>query len=465
MRRLPTPTGAALLLLALLLLPLLGGCREARPGARRSSVDAPAGGFLWAGALAPRSVRITASFARPDSAARFVVAAEGDTLRSAPLGVPEGGGVLSAVVRGLTPGTGYRYGVETAARPAALRGAFTTPEDGPFPFRVAMSGCARTGSSSRVFDAIRRADPLFFLHLGDFHYEDLTATEPAFYRRAWRAALAAPAQSRLYRSAPVAYVWDDHDFGPNNANRLAPGRTAARAAYQEVVPHYPLALGEGDVPIAQAFTVGRVRFVLTDLRSERDPQGLGAMAERTMLGERQKEWLKAEFLRARGAGLVTAWVSTVPWIAPALDGADHWGGYAAEREELARFMAENGIDNVAILSGDAHMVAFDDGSNSGFAPGADSGPPVVQAASLDQFGSVKGGPYSEGPFPADLVPPFDGQWVQMDVEDDGGPEVCLGWTGYRTDWTTGRTTPLATLRRCFAVPEPRPDALQITAVP
>ncbi len=41
-----------------------------------------------------------------------------------------------------------------------------------------------------------------------------------------------------------------------------------RQAYREVVPHYPL-VHAGDGPINQAFTIGRVRFVLTDNRSER----------------------------------------------------------------------------------------------------------------------------------------------------------------------------------------------------
>lgn len=49
-------------------------------------------------------------------------------------------------------------------------------------------------------------------------------------------------------------------------NRSAIPRTRARLAYQQFFPHYPLAAGSGNVPIQQAFTVGRVRFIITDLR-------------------------------------------------------------------------------------------------------------------------------------------------------------------------------------------------------
>ena len=49
-----------------------------------------------------------------------------------------------------------------------------------------------------------------------------------------------------------------------------------------------------------------------------------------------------------------------------------------------------------MISGDAHMVAIDDGSHSGYAHGGRDGFPVFHAAALESSGSVKGGPYSHG---------------------------------------------------------------------
>src|SRR5690606_27654729 len=150
-----------------------------------------------------------------------------------------------------------------------------------------MGACAMTGSSRPVFDVIRRQNPLFFLHLGDMHYENIDAADPEAYREAWREVLASRSQAALYRSTPIAYTWDDHDFGPNNSNRLAPGRNAARRAYREMIPHYPLAAGARNAPIHQAFSIGRVRFILTDLRSSRT-QYREWITELSMMGERQK---------------------------------------------------------------------------------------------------------------------------------------------------------------------------------
>jgi hypothetical protein len=77
-----------------------------------------------------------------------------------------------------------------------------------------------------------------------------------------------------------------------------------------------------------------------------------------------------------------------------------------------------------MLSGDAHMVAIDDGTNSGY---GGAGFPVFQAAALDRPGGVKGGPYSEGTFPG------AGQFGTLDVTDTGGDVITLTMTGRTWD--------------------------------
>ena len=51
-----------------------------------------------------------------------------------------------------------------------------------------------------------------------------------------------------------------------------------------------------------------------------------------------------------------------------------------------------------MLSGDAHMLAIDDGTHNTYG-GSGPGFPVFHAGALDRPGSLKGGPYSEGAVP------------------------------------------------------------------
>jgi phosphodiesterase/alkaline phosphatase D-like protein len=314
-------------------------------------------------------------------------------------------GVAVFELEGLVPGTEYLYAVRDRARAGELLGRFTTFRSGPTSFRFSTASCARTGSSHAVFDTIRKRKPALFLHLGDLHYENIDMNDPAIYARAFDLVLSSPRQAELYRRVPVAYTWDDHDYGPNNSDRGAPGRPAALAAYREHVPHYPL---PGTRTIHQAFTVGRVRFILTDLRADRDGPAVEP-ERRTMLGEAQKAWLLEELAEAGRYGLVV-WASSVGWLGDG--GDDDWGGFPGERAELARFLMEHGVKNLLVVSGDAHMLAIDDGSHNTMVDGG-PGFPLFHAAALDQKGSDKGGPFSHPQVPG------GGQYGEVDIVDDG----------------------------------------------
>ena len=167
----------------------------------------------------------------------------------------------------------------------------------------------------------------------------------------------------------------------------------------------------------------RVRFILTDGRSARSDVDAPDDARKSMLGEQQKAWFLAELLDAADRYPLTVWVNPLPWISAQTPGADHWGGYATERRELADFIADNEIDGLVMVSGDAHMVAIDDGSNSDFTTDGASGFPVIHAAALDRPGAVKGGPYSHGTVPG------GGQFGVLAVEDPGESTVNVTLTG------------------------------------
>jgi alkaline phosphatase D len=374
-----------------------------------------AGRWAWSGAVTARSavvkartsvegVPVSLTLSRPDepgqTPGRVEVTAD-----------PHG--IAAFDLQGLQPATRYAYHVEVTGA-APLKGAFRTFGEGPWSFRLAFSACAETGSASPVFDAIKDARPDLFIHTGDIHYEDITKNAPDRFRSAFDAVMASPNQSGLYRSVPIAYTWDDHDFGGNGSGASSAAKPAALAVYRQFVPHYPLEQ-DGAASINQAFSVGRVRVVMTDSRSQRG-SSRGASQNRTMLGEAQLQWLKDQLAAAAGAPLVI-WVNTVPWIASPGSGSDNWGSYAYEREEIANHIERLGLTRrLLMISGDAHMVAIDDGTHSNYATGTGRGLRgfvVMHAAPLDRRTSEKGGPYSYG------ISRERGQFGLADVSDDG----------------------------------------------
>ena len=307
---------------------------------------------------------------------------------------------------------GLRAGTGTLAR-------FRTFGRGPFSFVAAFSSCAGGTrvvpmshvSNSGVFAALAALDPHVFFHMGDMHYYNITGPakpiEPlaGLFRRGLDRVLSQERQALLYRRTPLVYVWDDHDYGTDNSDGSSPTRDAVRRYYDSDFPHYSTPLApNGDGPIAQAFDIGRVRFLMTDSRSDRHT------TPRTMLGPRQLDWLLAEFDRAvQDTAPLVVWINTVPWITSDGD-AEGWGQFADERRQIGERISAVGLaSRLIMLSGDAHMLAFDDGRHN-----PHGGFVVAQAAPLDRFVRPKGGPYSHNP-----ENQRNGQFGVLRVTDDG----------------------------------------------
>lgn len=423
----------------------------------------------WAGGVTPTSAVVKAKLAEPGLTARLVVSKSSQFRRPLYFGpvVSETNqyNIVSFELTGLEPDTPYHYALEINGRPDRRhRGQFRSFPDGPASFSFAFGSCARTGSTSDIFDVIRRHRPLFFLNTGDFHYEDIGTNDLARYLDAYDRVLASPQQAELYRSTAFEYIWDDHDSGGNNVSRRGVALAAARRAYELYVPHYPLATNPGPAPIYHSFTVGRVKFIVTDLRSDKDDTRRRDDANKSMMGAAQKAWFKQQLLEANGKYPLICWVSSVPWngewgtnyypvrtnvygfihhtnkallrpssgrsrgARPYPGDEDHWSVYSTERQEIADFIKSNHIRGVCILHGDAHMLAADDGTHSDYATGGGAPLPVMAAAPLDKDPSIKGGPYSQGVYRVANTQTGEGGFGLVTITDTGR-EIRVRFSG------------------------------------
>jgi phosphodiesterase/alkaline phosphatase D-like protein len=340
--------------------------------------------------------------------------------------------VVRLTIEGLSPATTYHWAVEVDGTLDRVRtGRITTMPVGPASFTLVAAACARSGSNAVVFDVIGEAEPLAYLQLGDLHYANIGTDDPGRFQAALQQVLRAPGQSALYRSTSIAYVWDDHDYSANDGNAASPSRPAAEAVYRAWVPYHPLVSHAADGPIGQSFVAGRLRVVMTDSRSQRTPYGTATGEAQQMLGAEQEAWFAAELAAAREAGQVVLWAASTPWIGEAGTSEDTWAGYPDARRRAADLIAGAGMqDRLVYVAGDAHMVALDDGSHTDYSTDRAGGFPLLQAAALDRPGSVKGGPYSGGTFPG------GGQYGEVEVSDDGGPNLVITLRGRTWD---GRT--------------------------
>jgi len=312
----------------------------------------------------------------------------------------------------LEPDTRYHYRFR-AGRAVSPTGSFVTapePSDARplrFVFSGDSDGSRRPDGSAPFgeFDVLRDAaaeQPDFFLYFGDTIYADRDpeARTLAEYRAKYRENRGYTALRDILGQTSLYAMWDDHevynDFAGATVDRAR--FEAGRQAFHE---YLPMRLGDDESVMYRAFGWGaHADIIILDERSFRDGQASGAClvdgradpipagaapdapdflrgvrgfvglpAElpsacldtindpaRTMLGERQLEFLK-EWLRESDATWKLV-VNPVPMQVLLAEPYDRWEGYAAERRAILSYIRDNEIENVVFLTTDFHANVF-----------------------------------------------------------------------------------------------------------
>ncbi|KAL4434714.1 hypothetical protein ABPG74_017134 [Tetrahymena malaccensis] len=310
-----------------------------------------------------------------------------------------------------------------------------------------FSSCAKTGSEDHVFQDIIDLFPdhQFFIQMGDIYYGDIIQNQETLYDESYYRMFESRSQSKFYQYYTLVYIWDDHDFGDNNSGESSPGKQAATSVYLKNVPHYPLRYLPQDLPqkylnqdgIYQYFIAGQTLFVIMDLRTHfRD--GERAMDQYQLMWVIEiLDWCKQN---QKIDNLVV--VSSIPWL-----GKD-WVSFTEQRTIIGNKMAEvmKVKQNVLLITGDSHMVAFDNGYNNDA-----GGFPHCISSPMDKTPSCKGGTYTFGPFSG------NSQYTTLDITYDPNTKInCFivkGWRGkdilYNYNSCNQKDRELKTSNSCF----------------
>ena len=348
-------------------------------------------------------------------------------------------------VENLSPNTKYYVRI-TNSNDIAIDnyvGSFRTTSAGAHNFKFGFASCSwsnsEAASNQEIYDNIANKalnnELDFFFHLGDMHYRDITVNNESLFQKAYDDVFSASRQNNCWKNLPMYYMWDDHDYGPNDADKNSPSRNAATAAFRRRVPSPSLANSSVNGAAYYSFIRGRVRFIVTDLRSEREPKGLFSTndSRQKPFSDTQKNWFFNQMLLAKNSGQAIVWINTKPWISSTADEnvnppqiKDDWGGYHAARLEIANFIQDNGLrDSLVVLSGDMHALAYDDGTSVNNYGNLR----VCHAAPLDEQSRAKGGLYLLGPITADSGSGYSTQYGIIEVTDSGTTNINIRFKG------------------------------------
>ncbi|HEV2812035.1 MAG TPA: alkaline phosphatase D family protein [Solirubrobacteraceae bacterium] len=311
---------------------------------------------------------------RPRSGARLVVARDPGLQRVVATAiVPTGSGVngaLKARVGGLQPATEYFYVWESGSDVSEIGRTRTAPPPAAAePLRMAFSSCQHwpSGFYGAHQHAAGLADIDLYLFLGDYVYErgggdirrdSIEAVDLRSYRRKYALYRSDPGLRELHRAHPTAHVWDDHEVVNNYTDNEPPTAPAQRlAAYRAAFEWLPrMTFPRERHRIYKQMSFGSVAdLFLLDERQYRTGKNDGL--PRSMLGGAQLGWLVDELRRSRATWKFVAnqVVMSARQEGEERNSGDSWDGYVEERNTLMRAIESSGIDNVVVLTGDAHV--------------------------------------------------------------------------------------------------------------
>ena len=248
----------------------------------------------------------------------------------------------------LSPATLYDYRIllDGVVQPTGTATFKTFPASGTgaqftFVFGADMQQDQRPHT---IFGKIGTQQPDFAVFLGDNVYSDIPApaqTEADFWT-AYKTNRDAWFQS-FVNHTPVFTIWDDHDYGIDNADSTYPLKKLSRAAFGKywANPTYV----EQNASIYYKFSVADVDFFMLDSRWNR-------VLGKTMLGATQLQWLKDGLLASTAKFKFIVSPDIVSDLGTT--GSDAWSGYPAERASIFQHIAQNNIKNVIFLTGDQH---------------------------------------------------------------------------------------------------------------
>ncbi len=205
------------------------------------------------------------------------------------------------------------------------------------------------GGNYEIFSHMTNEKADAMLWLGDNIYlrESDWDSRSGIYKRYTHTRLQPELQAFL-RSTHHYAIWDDHDYGPNDADRSYNGKYWTREAFKHFWgnPSY----GENNEGTYTQFTLSDCHFFMLDNRWWRSPNKRKT-GTREILGEQQLNWLidalknsqaSFKFVCIGGQVLNTAAVY------------ENYAGYTNERDKLLQLLDEEEIKNVIFLTGDRH---------------------------------------------------------------------------------------------------------------
>ena len=212
------------------------------------------------------------------------------------------------------------------------------------------------GADSTIFATMAKEKASFNLWLGDnWYYREVDFASPwGLNYRASRDRSHAVLQG-LLKAMPQYAIWDDHDYGPNDADKSYVLKESAREIFKKywANPSY----GQNGQGIYTKLSYSDVDFFLMDDRWFRSNDNISPTidgkpnADKRMWGAEQLEWLKNSLRTSLATfKVIVTGSQTLNTASP----YDCLQDFPIEFNDLMEFLSREKVNGVLFLTGDRH---------------------------------------------------------------------------------------------------------------
>lgn len=246
--------------------------------------------------------------------------------------------------------------------------------------KIAFGSCAKESKDQPIWEAVLATKPDLFIFLGDNVYLD--TRDPQEMSTKYARLAAKPGFQRLRDTIPILAVWDDHDYGENDAGAEFPQKEIARQIFCDFWGEAATSPRRTRDGIYASHVFGRagqvVQVIMPDLRFNRSeilkldlggklykdwereliaagkpvpgPYARNPDLKSSMLGEAQWAWLEAQL---RVPADIRILASSLQVVAD-FPGWEAWINYAQDHQRLLDTIRRTGANGLICLSGDTH---------------------------------------------------------------------------------------------------------------
>ena len=230
---------------------------------------------------------------------------------------------------------------------------------------IAFGSCLKQTRPQPIWESVRASKPDVFVLLGDNIYGDTRDMEKLKSR--WATFGAFPEFKKLRSDCRLLAIWDDHDYGENDAGREFPKKAESQQIFLDFLGEPKDSERRKTPGIYDSVTIGpigkRVQFILLDTRYFRSPLKRTAKREKgkgpygpnesdqaEILGETQWKWLEKTLREPAEVRIIASSIQVVSTT----HGWETWGNFPKERKRFLDLLNKTKANGVIILSGDRH---------------------------------------------------------------------------------------------------------------